>query len=101
MPCLISHLTNYQLDRDLVIVQINKVRRVVRQLGRFNCVERKCWVQWILEMLFRRSSGSGSPRQTCRQEDHHIIRNTRFQPTDSSAAIQAQVAPSLGSPVSS
>ncbi|GFV86410.1 transposable element Tcb2 transposase [Trichonephila clavipes] len=41
------------------------------------------------------------PRQTNRREDRHIIRNTRVQPTASSAAIQAQVAPSLGVPVSS
>ncbi|GFW51173.1 transposable element Tcb2 transposase [Trichonephila clavipes] len=44
---------------------------------------------------------TGRPRQTSRREDHHIIRNARVQPTASSAAIQAQVAPSLGAPVSS
>ncbi|GFT81201.1 HTH_Tnp_Tc3_2 domain-containing protein [Trichonephila clavipes] len=41
------------------------------------------------------------PRQTSRREDSHIIRNARVQPTASSAAIQAHVAPSLGAPVSS
>ncbi|PRD28354.1 UNVERIFIED_CONTAM: hypothetical protein NCL1_32619 [Trichonephila clavipes] len=41
-----------------------------------------------------------SPRQTSRREDHHIVRNARVQPSASSAAIQAQVAPSLGAPVS-
>ncbi|GFT72853.1 HTH_Tnp_Tc3_2 domain-containing protein [Trichonephila clavipes] len=40
-------------------------------------------------------------RQTSRREDRHIVRNARLQPTASSTAIQAQVAPSLGSPVSS
>ncbi|GFX61366.1 HTH_Tnp_Tc3_2 domain-containing protein [Trichonephila clavipes] len=41
------------------------------------------------------------PRQTSRQEDRHIVRNAHVQPTASSAAIQAQVVPSLGAPVSS
>ncbi|GFY04262.1 transposable element Tcb2 transposase [Trichonephila clavipes] len=45
--------------------------------------------------------GSGHPRQTSRQEDHHIVRNTRVQPTSSSDAIQAQIAPSLEALVSS
>ncbi|GFU62832.1 HTH_Tnp_Tc3_2 domain-containing protein [Trichonephila clavipes] len=39
--------------------------------------------------------------KTSRREDCHIIRNARVQPTASSAAIQAQVAPSLRAPVSS
>ncbi|GFU83657.1 transposable element Tcb2 transposase [Trichonephila clavipes] len=51
-------------------------RRVVRQLGRSDCV-------------------------TSRRDDHHIVRNARVQPTASSVAIQTQVAPSLGAPVSS
>ncbi|GFW29791.1 transposable element Tcb2 transposase [Trichonephila clavipes] len=45
--------------------------------------------------------GSGRPRQTSRWEDNRIVRNARVQPTASSVAIQAQVAPSLGAPVSS
>ncbi|GFU66039.1 transposable element Tcb2 transposase [Trichonephila clavipes] len=52
-------------------------------------------------MSFTRIRGSGHPRQTSRREDRHIVRNARVQPTASSAAIQAQVASSLGSPVSS
>ncbi|PRD35260.1 UNVERIFIED_CONTAM: hypothetical protein NCL1_12066 [Trichonephila clavipes] len=52
-------------------------------------------------MSFTRRQGSGRPRQTSRREDHHIVRNARVQPTASSAATQAQVAPSLGAPVSS
>ncbi|GFX66740.1 transposable element Tcb2 transposase [Trichonephila clavipes] len=36
-----------------------------------------------------------------RREDHHIVRNACVQPTASLATIQAQVAPSLGAPVSS
>ncbi|PRD33739.1 UNVERIFIED_CONTAM: Transposable element Tcb2 transposase [Trichonephila clavipes] len=76
-------------------------RRVVRQLGRSNYVVRRCWDQWIREMSFTRRLGSGRPRQTSRREDLHIIRNARVQPTASSAAIQVQVAPSLGAPVCS
>ncbi|GFW37513.1 transposable element Tcb2 transposase [Trichonephila clavipes] len=76
-------------------------RRVARQLGRSDCVVRRCWDQWIREMLFTRSPGSRRPRQICHREDHHVIRNARVQPTASSAAIQAQVAPSLGAPLSS
>ncbi|GFX31616.1 HTH_Tnp_Tc3_2 domain-containing protein [Trichonephila clavipes] len=52
-------------------------------------------------MSFTRRPGSGCPPQTSRPEDHHIVRNVRLQTTGSSLAIQAQVAPSLGAPVSS
>ncbi|GFY05781.1 transposable element Tcb2 transposase [Trichonephila clavipes] len=52
-------------------------------------------------MSFTRRPGSGRPRQTSRREDCHIVKNARVQPTASSAAIQAQLAPSLGTPVSS
>ncbi|KFM75446.1 Transposable element Tcb2 transposase, partial [Stegodyphus mimosarum] len=76
-------------------------RRGARQLGRSDCVVRKCWDQWAREMSCTRRPGSGPPRQTSRREDRHIVRNARVQPTASSAAIQAQVAPSLGAPVSS
>ncbi|GFY34077.1 transposable element Tcb2 transposase [Trichonephila clavipes] len=52
-------------------------------------------------MSFTRRSGTGRPRQTSRPEYRHMVRNTHVQPTASSTAIQAQVAPSLGPPVSS
>ncbi|GFW01254.1 transposable element Tcb2 transposase [Trichonephila clavipes] len=39
--------------------------------------------------------------QTSRPEGRHIVRNARVHPTASSTAIQAQVAPSLETPVSS
>ncbi|GFS79690.1 transposable element Tcb2 transposase [Trichonephila clavipes] len=48
-------------------------------------------------MLFTRRLGSGRSRR----EDRHIVRNARVQPTATSAAIQAHVAPSLGASVSS
>ncbi|GFV44402.1 transposable element Tcb2 transposase [Trichonephila clavipes] len=76
-------------------------RRVAFQLGRSDCVVRRCWDQRIREMSFTQRPGSGCPRQTSRREDRHIVRNARVQPTASSAALQAQVAPSLGAPVSS
>ncbi|GFU14942.1 transposable element Tcb2 transposase [Trichonephila clavipes] len=75
--------------------------RVRRQLGFSDCAVRRCWAQWIRKMSFTRRPGSGRPRQTSRREDRHIVRNARVQTTASSAAIQAQVAPSLGAPVSS
>ncbi|GFT53220.1 HTH_Tnp_Tc3_2 domain-containing protein [Trichonephila clavipes] len=52
-------------------------------------------------MSFTRRPGPGHPRQTSRREDRHIVKNARVQPTASLAAIQAQVAHSLGPPVSS
>ncbi|GFV39885.1 transposable element Tcb2 transposase [Trichonephila clavipes] len=70
-------------------------RRGALQLGRSNWVVRRRWDQWIREMSFTRRPGSGHPRNTSRREDHRIVRNARVQPTASSAAIQAQVAPSL------
>ncbi|GFV29359.1 HTH_Tnp_Tc3_2 domain-containing protein [Trichonephila clavipes] len=76
-------------------------RQVDRQLGHSDCVVRRCWDQWIRDMSFTRTPGPGHPRQTSRQEDLHIGRNVRVQPTSSSAIIQAHVAPSLEAPVSS
>ncbi|GFX00731.1 HTH_Tnp_Tc3_2 domain-containing protein [Trichonephila clavipes] len=52
-------------------------------------------------MSFTRRPGSGRPQQTSLREDHYIVRNARVQPTASSAAIQAKVAPSRVAPVSS
>ncbi|GFT89057.1 HTH_Tnp_Tc3_2 domain-containing protein [Trichonephila clavipes] len=52
-------------------------------------------------MSFTIRPGSGRPRQTRPRENHHTVRNAHVQPTVSSAAIQAQVAPSLEAPVSS
>ncbi|GFV37360.1 transposable element Tcb2 transposase [Trichonephila clavipes] len=39
-------------------------RRVARQLGRYDCVVRRCWDQWIREMSFTRKPGPERPRQT-------------------------------------
>ncbi|GFV80377.1 uncharacterized protein TNCV_2259811 [Trichonephila clavipes] len=51
------------------------------------------------DVIYTKTS-SGRPQQTSRREDRHIIRNACVQPTASSAAIQAQLAPFLGAPVS-
>ncbi|GFT13653.1 transposable element Tcb1 transposase [Trichonephila clavipes] len=93
-----------QFERERIIGMVEagwSARRVTRQLGRFDCVVRRCWDQGIREMSFTRRPGSGHPRQISRREDRHIIRNTRVQLTAPLATIQAQVAPSLGAPVSS
>ncbi|GFX76559.1 transposable element Tcb2 transposase [Trichonephila clavipes] len=75
------------------------VLRAARQLGHPDYVVTRFWDQWIREMSFTRRPCSGCFRQTSRREDRHIVRNTRLQPTASSAAIQAQVAPSLEPPL--
>ncbi|GFW98192.1 transposable element Tcb2 transposase [Trichonephila clavipes] len=75
--------------------------QVARQLGHSDCVVRRCWDQIIREKSFTRRPALGRSGQTSRREDHPIVRNARVQLTASSVAIQAQVAPSLGSPVSS
>ncbi|GFW29594.1 transposable element Tcb2 transposase [Trichonephila clavipes] len=72
-------------------------RRVARQLGHSDCVVRMCWDHLVREMSFTRRPGPGCSRQTSHREDSHIVRNAHVQPTASSAAIQAQVAPSLWS----
>ncbi|GFW36649.1 transposable element Tcb2 transposase [Trichonephila clavipes] len=76
-------------------------RLVACQLGRSDCVLRRCWDQWIREMSFTRRPGSGRPRQTGLTENRHIVRNARVQSTVSSAAVQAQVAPSIEAQMSS
>ncbi|PRD33222.1 UNVERIFIED_CONTAM: hypothetical protein NCL1_18098 [Trichonephila clavipes] len=97
-----EQLSQFERERIFDMMKAGRsARRVARQLGRSNCVVRRCWDQWIREMSITRKPGSGRPRQTSRREDHHIVRSAPVQPTASSATIQAQVAPSLGVPVSS
>ncbi|GFW80537.1 transposable element Tcb2 transposase [Trichonephila clavipes] len=76
-------------------------KRVARQLNHSACIVRRCCDQWIQKMSLTRRPGSRHPRQTSCRDDRPIGRNARVQPTASSAAIQAHVAPSLGAPVSS
>ncbi|GFW73878.1 HTH_Tnp_Tc3_2 domain-containing protein [Trichonephila clavipes] len=68
-----------QFERERIIGMMKagwSARRVARQLGRSDCV-------------------------TSHREDRHIVKNAREQQTALSAAFQAQIAPSLGAPVSS
>ncbi|GFW52542.1 transposable element Tcb2 transposase [Trichonephila clavipes] len=74
--------------------------RVPRQLGHSDCGLRRCSDQWIREISFTRRPDSGHPRQSSHREDCLFIKTSRVQSTASSAAIQEQVAPSLGTPVS-
>ncbi|GFU94906.1 transposable element Tcb2 transposase [Trichonephila clavipes] len=93
-----------QFERGRIIGMMEagwSARRVTRQLGRSDCAVRWCWDQKIREMSFNGKPDSGRPRQTSRREDRHIKRNARVQPTASSPSIHAQVAPTLGAPVSS
>ncbi|GFV78171.1 transposable element Tcb2 transposase [Trichonephila clavipes] len=97
-----EQLSQFERGRIIGMMEAGwSAKRVARQLGRSNCVVRRSWDQWIREMSFARRPVSGCPRQTSRREDRHIVRNARVQPTASSIVIQAQVAPSLGAPVSS
>ncbi|GFS51689.1 transposable element Tcb2 transposase [Trichonephila clavipes] len=74
-------------------------RRAARQLGRSDCVMRY-WDQWIEEMSFTRRPVVRTTFTDQSSRQPHYKKCTR-QPTASSAAIQEQVAPSLGVPVSS
>ncbi|GFW56347.1 transposable element Tcb2 transposase [Trichonephila clavipes] len=97
-----EQLSQFERGRIIGVMDAGwSARRVARQLGRSDCVVRRCWDQWIREMSFTRKPGSGHPRQTSGREDYHIVRNARVQPTASSAAIQEQIALSLEAPVSS
>ncbi|GFX01651.1 transposable element Tcb2 transposase [Trichonephila clavipes] len=85
-----EQLSQFERGRIIGMMEAGwSARRVAYQLGRSDCVVRKCLDQWIREMSFTRRPGSGRPRQTSHQEDCHIVRNAQVQPTTSSAAIQA------------
>ncbi|GFT71635.1 transposable element Tcb2 transposase [Trichonephila clavipes] len=97
-----EQLSQFERGRIISIMEAGwSARRVAHQLGRSDCVVRRCLDQGIREMSFTRRPGSRRPRQTSHREDRQIVRNARVQSTDSSTAIQAQVAPSLDVPVSS
>ncbi|GFT25076.1 transposable element Tcb2 transposase [Trichonephila clavipes] len=71
-----EQLSQFERGRIIGMMEAGwSVRRIARPLGHSDCV-------------------------TNRREDRHIVRNAREQPTASLAALQAQVAPSLGAPVS-
>ncbi|GFX49321.1 uncharacterized protein TNCV_3334391 [Trichonephila clavipes] len=87
-----------QFGRGIIIgmMEVGRpARRVARQLGHSDCVVRKCWDQWILEISFTLRPGSRSCPQTTRRGDRHIVRNSSVQPTALLTTIQAHVVPSL------
>ncbi|GFW66723.1 transposable element Tcb2 transposase [Trichonephila clavipes] len=97
-----EQLSQFERGRIIGMMEAGwSARSVACQLGRSNCVERRCWDQGIREMSFTRRPGSGHLRQTSHREDRHMVRNACVQPNASSTAILAQVAPSLGTSVSS
>ncbi|GFU99164.1 transposable element Tcb2 transposase [Trichonephila clavipes] len=81
-------------------MSLRHFRRLYEQLSQFEKGR-------IIGMIKAGWSARQVPRQchsdcvTSRREDRHIVRDARVQPTVSSAAIQAQVAPLLRTPVSS
>ncbi|GFX16473.1 transposable element Tcb1 transposase [Trichonephila clavipes] len=77
-------------------------RRVARQLGRYDCVVRRCWNQWIREMSFTRRQGSGRPRQTITSinlssDDNRVhLWRPLGERLNSSFALQRHTAPTAG-----
>ncbi|GFU24279.1 transposable element Tcb2 transposase, partial [Trichonephila clavipes] len=64
-----EQLSQFESGRIIGMMQAGwTARRVVRQLGRSDCVVRRCWDQWIREMSFTPRPGSGRPRQTSGRE---------------------------------
>ncbi|GFT91640.1 uncharacterized protein TNCV_686681 [Trichonephila clavipes] len=99
-----NNINSCQFERGRIISMMETVwsaRQVARQSRYSDYVARRCLDQWIREMSFTRRPDSERPRQTSHQEDRHIVRDARIQPTASSATIKAHVAPSLASPASS
>ncbi|GFV88526.1 HTH_Tnp_Tc3_2 domain-containing protein [Trichonephila clavipes] len=76
-------------------------RQVARHLTHSDFIVRRFGDQWTEETSFTRRRGSGCPPQTSNLEDHHIIQNSRVEPTASLAIVQTLAAPSLRAPVSS
>ncbi|GFV70118.1 transposable element Tcb2 transposase [Trichonephila clavipes] len=70
--------------------------RAPPQLGRSDCIDcivRRCWDQWIQELLFTRRPDSGRPRQTTRRKDRPIgsrcpLRELPLTPTNRRLRLQ-------------
>ncbi|GFU32226.1 transposable element Tcb2 transposase [Trichonephila clavipes] len=89
-----------QIERGRIIGMMEagwSARRVARPLGSSDCVVRRRWDQWIREMSLHEDQAQAALDRA----DRYIVRNARVQPTASSVAIPAQIALSLGTPVSS
>ncbi|GFW51284.1 transposable element Tcb2 transposase [Trichonephila clavipes] len=70
-----EQLSQFESGRIVGLMEAGwSARRVARQLGRSDCVVRRCWDQWIRDMSFTRTPGTGRPRQTSRQEDRHTVK---------------------------
>ncbi|GFT21776.1 transposable element Tcb2 transposase [Trichonephila clavipes] len=96
-----EQLSLFEKERIIGMMEAGwSARRVVRQLGGCDCVVRRCWDQWIRERCHLREEQAKDDRPVVKKTGH-IVRNARVQLTASSAVIQAQVAPSLGAPMSS
>ncbi|GFT82741.1 transposable element Tcb2 transposase [Trichonephila clavipes] len=62
-----EQMSQFERGRIIGMMEVQwSARRVARQLGRSDCVVRRCWDQWIREMYFTRRQGPGRPRQTSR-----------------------------------
>ncbi|GFX91607.1 transposable element Tcb2 transposase [Trichonephila clavipes] len=65
-----EQLSQFEKGRTIGMMETGwSARRVACQLGRFDCILRRCWDQWIQEMSFTQKPGSG--RGTI---DHRIHR---------------------------
>ncbi|GFX25121.1 transposable element Tcb2 transposase [Trichonephila clavipes] len=57
-----EQLSHFERGRIIGMMEAGwSARRVAHQLGRSDCVVRRCWDQWIREMSFTRRPGSGRP----------------------------------------
>ncbi|GFY22256.1 transposable element Tcb2 transposase [Trichonephila clavipes] len=65
-----EQLSQFERGRIIGMMEAEwSARRVARQLGRSDCVVRRCWDQWIRGMSSTRRPSSGRPRQTSHRED--------------------------------
>ncbi|GFU87505.1 uncharacterized protein TNCV_2446391 [Trichonephila clavipes] len=51
-----EQLSQFERGRIIDMMEIGcSARRVARQLGRFDCVVRRCWDQWIREIIYTKT----------------------------------------------
>ncbi|GFU44501.1 transposable element Tcb1 transposase [Trichonephila clavipes] len=90
-----EQLSQFERGRIIGMMEAGwSARQVARQLGRSDCVVKRCWDQWIREMPFTRKAGSGRPRQTSHHEDRHI--RPRGERLNLAFASQRHTAPTAG-----
>ncbi|GFW77840.1 uncharacterized protein TNCV_3404131 [Trichonephila clavipes] len=68
-----EQLSQFERGRIIGMMEAEwSARRVACQLGRSDCVERKCWDQWIRELSFTRRPGrTPLTDQSSRRPPHH------------------------------